>query len=105
MTRTLFPGGLMYGLVTARLENNYGFTDPVQPAMGLRTGLLMDAGLLTMHWELGAEKFANGEERVRVEMQNNFRLSRNQALNLEVLWRDQEPEDTLAVGLRYQYYY
>ncbi len=105
VTTTLFPGGLIYGLATARLENNYGFDDPVQPAVGVRTGLLMDAGLLTMHWELGVEKFANGEERVRVELQNNLRLSRNQALNLEVLWRDQQPEDTLALGLRYQYYY
>lgn len=101
----LFPNSLVYGLATARLENNYGFDDPLQPAAGLRGGLVFGAGPLTLQWEVGAEKFANGEERARVNLLNNLQLSRNQALHLELLWREQEPDDTLAVGLRYQVYY
>lgn len=98
-------GGLVYGLVTARLEHNHGFNDPLQPAAGLRGGWLQDLGLVTLHWGVGAEKFANGETRLRAELRHNLRLSRQQALHFELLWRDQQPEDTLAVGLRYQHYY
>lgn len=104
-TRALWSDNRIYGLTTARLEHNQGFDDRLQPALGARGGLLMDAGALTLHWELGAEKFANGETRARVDLRHNLRVSRHQALHLELLWRDQQPEDTLAVGLRYQYYY
>lgn len=104
-TRALWADNRIYGLATARLEHNHGFDDPLQPAMGLRGGLLLDAGPLTFHWELGAEKFANGESRARVDLRHNLRVSRHQALHLEVSWRDQRPDDTLAVGLRYQVYY
>jgi hypothetical protein len=103
--RTWLPDSLIYGLATARLEHNHGFADPLQPALGLRAGLLLDAGLLTLHWDVGAEKFANGEQRARVNLSHNLRVSRHQALHLELLWRDQQPDDRLAVGLRYQYYY
>lgn len=41
----------------------------------------------------------------RVKVQNGPRLARNRALRLELLWRDQRPDDTLAIGLRYPYYY
>ncbi|MGQ0530697.1 MAG: Lnb N-terminal periplasmic domain-containing protein [Panacagrimonas sp.] len=105
MTRSLWSGSQVYGMTTARLEHNHGFEDPLQPALGLRGGWLQDLGVLTLHWELGAEKFANGEDRARVVLRHNLRVSRNQALHLEMLWRDQQPDDTLAVGLRYQYYY
>ncbi|MDT0496666.1 DUF4105 domain-containing protein [Algiphilus sp. W345] len=104
-SRAPWPGALVYSLATARLEYNHGYADRLQPATGLRGGLLQDLGALTLHWDLGAEKFANGETRVRAELRHNLRLSRHQALHLELLWRDQQPEDTLAVGLRYQYYY
>lgn len=104
-SRALGSGGLMYTLATARLEHNHGHADPLQPAAGLRGGWLQDLGPLTLHWGVGAEKFANGATRVRAELRNNLRLSRQQALHLELLWRDQRPEDTFAVGLRYQYYY
>jgi hypothetical protein len=103
--RTWLPDSLIYGLATARLEHNHGFADPLQPALGLRAGLLLDTGLLTLHWDVGAEKFANGEHRARVNLSHNLRVSRHQALHLELLWRDQQPDDRLAVGLRYQYYY
>lgn len=105
VARGWWPSSLVYGLGTARLENNHGFDDPLQPALGARSGLLMDAGLVTLHWEVGAEKFANGETRARVDLRHNLRVSRHQAVHLELLWRDQRPQDTLAVGLRYQYYY
>lgn len=98
-------GGLVYALATSRVEHNHGFDDPLQPALGLRAGGLQDVGLLTLHWELGAERFANGQSRTRVDLRHNLRLARHQALHLQVLWRDQQPDDTLAVGLRYQYYY
>lgn len=101
----LFPNSLFYGLATARLENNFGFDDPLQAGAGIRSGLVFGYGPLTLQWEAAAEKFANGEERARVNLLNNLQLSRNQALHLELLWREQEPEDTLAVGLRYQVYY
>ena len=104
-TRTLWADNRVYGLTTARLEHNHGFDDPLQPAMGLRGGLLMDAGPVILQWDLGVEKFANGELRKSVDLSHNLRVSRNQALHLELLWRDQRPDDTFAVGLRYQYYY
>ena len=47
----------------------------------------------------------NGEGRVRVDLRQNLQLSRNQALHLELLWRDQRGGDAFAVGLRYQHYY
>lgn len=100
-----WSGSLVYALATARLEYNHGFDDPLQPAAGLRSGWLQDLGPLTLHWGLAAEKFANGETRLRAELRHNLRLSRQQALHFELLWRDQQPEDTLAAGLRYQYYY
>ena len=104
-TRALWADNRVYGLVTARLEHNYGFAEPLQPAIGARSGLLLGGGLLTAQWEAGVDQFANGQARTRVNLQHNLRLSRNQALHLEILWRDQRPEDALAVGLRYQYYY
>jgi hypothetical protein len=104
-TRATWSGGLMYALATARLEHNHGFADPLQPAAGLRGGWLQDLGPLTLHWGVGAERFVNGATRLRAELRNNWQLSRHQALHLELLWRDQRPDDTLAVGLRYQYYY
>jgi hypothetical protein len=104
-TRAAWSGSLIYALATARLEHNHGHADPLQPAAGLRGGWLQDLGPLTLHWGVGAEQFANGATRLRAELRNNLRLSRHQALHLELLWRDQRPDDTLAVGLRYQLYY
>ncbi len=104
-TRTLWADNRVYGLFTGRLEHNHGFDDPLQPAIGARGGLLLGGGTLTAVWEAGVDQFANGQTRTRVDLQQNLRLSRNQALHLQLLWRDQRPDDTLAVGLRYQYYY
>lgn len=104
-TRALWADNRAYGLVTGRLEHNHGFADPLQPAIGARGGLLLGGGTLTAQWEAGVDQFANGQARTRVNLQHNLRLSRNQALHLELLWRDQRPEEALAVGLRYQYYY
>jgi hypothetical protein len=105
-THTLWADNRVYGLATARLEHNYGFADPLQPAAGLRGGLLMDGGPFTFHWDAGIEKFANGQTRATVDLRQNLRLSRNQALHMELMWRDQRrPDDALAIGLRYQYYY
>jgi len=104
-TRALWADNRVYGLVTGRLEHNHGFADPLQPAIGARGGLLLGGGTLTAAWEAGVEQFANGQVRTRVNLQNNLQLSRNQALHLELLWRDQSPDDALAVGLRYQHYY
>lgn len=105
LARTLWPRSLVYGLATGRLEYNQGFDDPLQPALGARGGLLTDLGALTLNWDVGADAFANGQTRLRAGLGHNLRLSRHQALHLELLWRDQRPDDTLAVGLRYQLYY
>lgn len=106
VTRAMWADHRIYGLTTARLEHNHGFEDRLQPALGLRGGVLVDAGSrLTLHWELGAEKFANGEARARVDLRHNLRVSRNQAVHVELLWRDQRQDEALAFGLRYQYYY
>lgn len=96
---------LVYGMTSARLEHNHGFVDPIQPAVGLRAGLLLDAGPLTTHGEISTQRFANGQTRARVDLRHNLRLSRQQALHLEVVWRDQQPEKMLAIGLRYHHYY
>lgn len=104
-TRALWGEQRIYALATARLEHNHGFDDPLQPAAGLRTGLLLGAGRLTAHWEAAREHFANGQPRTRISLRHNLELARHHALHAEVLWRDQVPDDTLAVGLRYQCYY
>lgn len=104
-TRTLGAGNLLYGLTTARLEYNHGYAAPAQPAVGLRAGLLLNAGPLSFNGEVATEKFANGETRTRVVLGNNLYLSRQQALHLELQWRNQQPEHKTAIGLRYQYYY
>jgi hypothetical protein len=44
----LGAGSLVYGLATARLEYNHGYADRLQPAAGLRSGLLFDLGRLTL---------------------------------------------------------
>jgi hypothetical protein len=95
----------VYGLVTSRLEHNHGFADPLQPALGLRSGLLMGAGALTAHWDAGVEAFANGETRARVELGHNLQIARNQALHLGLLWQDARGDDRVLVGLRFQHYY
>lgn len=105
LTQALWGSTRLYGLTTGRLEYNTGFRDPVQPAVGLRAGLLAGSGAITLNWDLGAEKFANGDTRLRAALRHNLQLSRQQALHLELLWRDQQPDAKLAVGLRYQYYY
>lgn len=105
IARAMWPGSLVYGLATGRLEHNHGFEHPLQPALGARGGWLMDAGALTQNAELGADTFANGQTRLRADLSHNLRLSRHQALHFELLWRNQQTDDTLAVGLRYQYYY
>lgn len=104
-TRALGANNLLYGLTTARLEYNHGYDTRTQPALGLRGGLLLNAGPLTVNGEVATEKFANGEARTRVELRHNLRLSRQQALHVELQWRDQQPEHTTNIGLRYQYYY
>ncbi len=101
----LAPGGLGYALVTGRLEHNQGFADPLQPAAGVRSGLLQHFGEHILQMELAAQKFANGQQRLRATWRHNLRLDRHQALHLEMNWRDQAPRSALAFGLRYQYYY
>lgn len=103
--QTLFAGSLLYALATARLEYNHGYGDPLQPGVGLRSGLLFGLGPVTVLAELGAEQFASGDTRLRAELRQNLQLSRNQALNLTLSWREQRPDDGLMVGLRYQFYY
>lgn len=95
----------LFGLGTVRLEYNTGFRDPVQPALGLRTGLLTGAGALTWLAEATAEQFANGERRGGVKLAQTVRLARQHALQAEALWRDQAPEAEFAIGLRYLYHY
>lgn len=104
-TRALGPNTRVYGLTTARFEHNDGYRDPLQPALGLRGGLLMGAGGLTMDWTVAAEKFANGQTRTHANLQHNVQLSRHQALHLELRWREQQSAHTTTVGVRYQYYY
>ena len=104
-TQALGGGTRLYGLATARLEYNTGFREPLQPALGLRAGLLAGTGRITVNGEAGAEKFANGQTRLRAVLRNNLQLSRHQALQLELLWRDQQPDAKGAIGLRFLQYY
>jgi len=105
MTQALWGDARLYGLATGRLEYNTGFRDPVQPALGVRAGLLVGHGALTLNADLGAEQFANGDTRLRAALRQNLQLSRQQALHLELLWRDQQPREEFAIGLRYLHYY
>jgi plasmid stabilization system protein ParE len=105
VTRALGDRTRLYGLGTLRLEYNTGFRDPVQPALGLRAGLLSGLGPLTWRGEATAEQFANGERRLGLGLSQTLRLARQHALQAEVLWRDQAPEAQLAVGLRYLFHY
>lgn len=105
MTHTLWGDNRVYGLATGRLEYNDGFADRLQPAIGARAGMLLEVGRLTSRWEVGVDQFANGVVRTRVDLSHNLRVSRDQAIVLDLLWRDQHPDDKLAIGLRYQYYY
>ena len=47
----------------------------------------------------------DGKTRTRVDLRHNLYLSRQQALHLELAWRDQQAQDVVAIGLRYQHYY
>lgn len=103
--RTLWGDSRVYALGTARLEHNHGFGDPLQPALGVRGGLLLDAGPVTLHADVTAEQFANGATRYGASWHHNLRLSRQQALHFELGWREEGANVAVAVGLRYQWYY
>lgn len=98
-------GPLVYGLTTLRLEYNHGFADRLQPATGLRGGLLFDLARVTFDWSAGSARLANGRTRSHVDLRHNLKLARHHALHLEWRWQDQQPEAVQTVGLRYQYYY
>lgn len=104
-TAALAAGSRVYGLITARLEHNHGFDDPLQPALGLRGGALLDLGALTVLAQVGSERFANGRSRTQAVLRHNLRIARQQALHVELGWVEQRPDEVLSVGLRYQVYY
>ena len=104
-TVALSPGLRLYALATGRLEHNHGFTDPLQPAVGVRAGLLGTWGRWTAHGEAGSERFANGQTRTRWVLRQNLTLARHHAVQLVVDGHDQRLHDRVAVGLRYHLYY
>ena len=97
VTRRLGQGPLAYGLTTLRLEYNHGFADRLQPAAGLRGGLLFDVGRVTFDWSASSARLANGQTRTHVDLRHNLKLARHHALHLEWRWQDQQPEAVQAV--------
>lgn len=104
-TLAVTSGLRVYGLLAARLEYNHGFDTPLQPALGLRSGVLGAWGPLTLRGEVGSERFANGRTRTRWQWQQNLALARHHALQLQVDGHDQRAPGRVAVALRYHWYY
>jgi hypothetical protein len=104
-SRALWPQSQAYALAIARLEHNSVFSNVVEPAAGIHSGLLWHFPNHTARFELSGEKFANGELRRRAVYGHNYAFAPQQAMSwgLERRWYAQSSSTRL--WLRYQYYY
>ncbi len=100
------PGdGMVYALLTGRLEANSTFDTWVEPALGAAAGGLYHSKIGTGHAEFHAEQFAGGEYRLKFTFIQNLVLSRDNALrfNFRREWHDDR--DFNEVGLSYQHFF
>ena len=97
--------GLVYGLVTLRLERNRGFERTIEAAWGVDSGLLYHFSSGTTRLELSGEEFANDYYRHRVVLGHNHVLSQNHGLRFS-LRRQRQPELAWSeFSIAYQYFF
>lgn len=97
--------GLVYGLVTLRLERNRGFERTIEAAWGVDSGLLYHFSSGTTRLELSGEEFANDYYRHRAVLGHNFVLSQNHGLHFS-LRRERLPQLAYSeFSIAYQYFF
>lgn len=97
--------GVVYSLMTARLEAGDSFKTYVEPALGAAAGFLLHNTIGTGRVELASEKFTGGEESTRLEYEQNIVLSRDQAIRLS-LKREWVPHEQFSeLGLSYHLHF
>ena len=104
-SRSFWPQSQVWALGMGRLEYNSVFNHPVEPALGINSGLLWHFPQHTARIELSGEKFANGELRRRALYRHNFVIAAQQAISFSFERRWYEHHNSSRFGLRYQYYY
>ncbi len=97
--------GIVYSLMTARIEAGNSFKTYVEPALGAAAGFLLHNTFGTGRVELASEKFTGGEESTRLEYEQNIVLSRDQAIRLS-LKREWVPHEQFSeLGLSYNLHF
>jgi hypothetical protein len=97
--------GLVYGLLTLRLERNRGFERTIEAAWGVDSGLLYHFSSGTTRLELSGEEFANDYYRHRAVLGHNYVLSQNHGLHFS-LRRERLPQLAYSeFSIAYQYFF
>ena len=105
LTYETLENNYSYGLIQLRLEHNRGFDDDITPALGLSLGSLHHFESSTAIFDIGGERFGNGEYRYRASYTHNFVLSRNHSIKFKSQRERQRESDFLETALSYQYYF
>jgi len=95
----------VYGMFTARLESSSQYTQAIEPALGISTGLLQHFSFGTAHLELSGEEFYHDEFRHRVKYIQNINLGRNHAIQLSALRQRQTGLYFTEAQISYHYFF
>ena len=101
----LTSDGMVYTLLTARIEANNEFKNHIEPALGAAAGFLLHNDLGTGKLELASEKFSGGTNSTRLEYEQNLVLARDHAMRF-IFKREWYSHKQLSeVGLSYQFHF
>ena len=101
----LTKGGMVYTLLTGRLEGNSVFKNSVEPALGAAAGFLLHNDFGTGRLELRGEKFTGGTESTQLEYEQNLVLARDHAIKVSFKREWYSHKQLSEVGLSYQFYF
>ena len=96
---------IFYVMASLRLEHNSEFSNNIEPALGILSGMLYHFENQTAHLQLSAEKFSNGKTRDSASYTHNFVLDTNQAIKLNISWKSHDDISYTAAAVSYQYYF
>ncbi|RDH82442.1 MAG: hypothetical protein DIZ80_09115 [endosymbiont of Galathealinum brachiosum] len=101
----IWSNNLVYGLLTTRLETSSQYSQAIEPALGISTGLLQHFSFGTGHIEISGEEFYHDEFRHRIKYTQNFNLQRNHAVQLSFLRQHQTDLYFTEAQLSYHYFF
>lgn len=98
--------GLLYALVTGRLEYNRGLSSRgIEPALGVDGGFLWHFGKSTSRLALSGEHFLNNYYRTRIRYSQNFVVAKNHGIHFSADYNHNRHDWYSQFSLAYRYYF